>query len=119
MNFKITDKVLDKLGFSEYWDEDGDWGGRTLIFESGDRLRIIDFGEKDLDDDGHTSHGKYSPQHYSFNDFFAIPKLSNYTRELLVLSDLKQVVKDCYPKSYDEFIKKCTSLKMDWGLKEV
>ena len=49
------DKVLDKLGFSEYWDENGTWGGRTLTFKNGIRFRIIEQGEMDDDTEGYPS----------------------------------------------------------------
>ena len=45
----ITDKILDKLGFSEYWDEHCTWGGRTLTFSNGTRFRIIE--QEEMDDD--------------------------------------------------------------------
>jgi hypothetical protein len=41
VKLNITDTILDKLGFSEYQDEHGTWGGRTLTFSDGTRFRII------------------------------------------------------------------------------
>jgi hypothetical protein len=31
----LTDLILDKFGFSEYWNDNGDSGTRTLTFSDG------------------------------------------------------------------------------------
>lgn len=117
-NFKITAKVLDKIGFSEYWDESGDWGGRTLKFSNGTMLRIADFDEKDDDTDGYAAWGTYQPQRYCFLGWFAIPKNNdnNCAEDLMFLGDLHEVIQKYYPECEKEFIDKCTEAKMQWGL---
>lgn len=110
----ITDTILDKLGFSEYWDEHGDWGGRILDFKSGDRLQVIETEENDDDTYGYGD-GCYIAHHFSFAGFFAIPKLkdAHYHHDVYFLHDLYEIISELYPNALEEFIQKCRELKMD------
>lgn len=111
MKLNITDTVLDKLGFTDYWDEDGDWGGRILKFSDGNWLRIIEHGEIDDDSYGHTSGGRYIANHYSFAGFFALPPIQG-NHDLFFLHEMYQCIKMYYSDSLEEFENKCRDLKM-------
>lgn len=113
MQLNITDKVLDNLGFSEYWDENGDWGGRTLTFSNGTHLRIMDIDEKDDDSDGYSIDGVYIAHHFVFAPWFAIPKIEGPEINLFFLQDLYLTIERYYPNCTQEFIDKCTFLKMN------
>lgn len=110
----LTDRILDKLGFSEYWDEHCTWGGRTLTFKNGTRFRIVDQEEMDDDTEGYSSFGKYIAHHFYFRASFAIPSLSWQVgdRDLFFLHEMYECIKDNYPDCIDEFLEKCKELKM-------
>lgn len=108
----ITDKVLDRLGFSEYWDEHGDWGGRTLTFSNGTRFRIIDTEENEDDSYGYSKDGTYVAQHFYFADWFAIPKIDKGHFDLFFLHEMYECIEQCYPDCLEEFVSKCRQLKM-------
>ena len=81
----ITDGVLDKLGFSEYWDEHGTWGGRTLTFSNDTIFRIIEQEEMEDDSEGYSKDGVYVAQYFYFADWFAIPKIDKGHFDLFFL----------------------------------
>lgn len=108
----ITSGVLDALGFSEYWDENGTGGGRTLTFSNGDRFRIYEQDEMDDDSDGRMSEGCYVANHYWFAGWFAIPKSNSEHRELFFLHEMYECIKTEYPNSLNEFVEKCKAVKM-------
>jgi hypothetical protein len=108
----ITDKVLDKLGFSEYWDEHGTWGGRTLTFSNGVMFRIIEQEEMDDDTEGYSSNGRYVAAHFYFADWFAIPQIDKGHFDLFFLHEMYDCIEKCYPDCLQEFVLKCNSLKM-------
>ena len=62
----LTDKVLDVLGFSEYWDGSGDYGERSFGKEGVELYRIVEHDEMD---DPACGYGgappEYSPSHFS------------------------------------------------------
>jgi hypothetical protein len=65
----ITQRVLDRLGFGEYWDEHGTWGTRTLSLVSTDvELFILD-EQEEMDDDmeGHHVGGAHVAQTWQWN----------------------------------------------------
>lgn len=103
----ITDTVLDKLGFSPYWDEHGTWGGRTLTFKNGTKFRIIEQEEMDGDFDQ-----AYVANHFYFAGWFAIPKTSAGHYDLFFLHQMFECIKKEYPDCVDEFTSKCESLNM-------
>jgi hypothetical protein len=107
----ITKTVLDKLGFSEYWDEHGDWGGRTLTFSNGEMFRIIETEENDDDTYGYASGGNYISHHYSFAGWFAIPPIEGHS-DLFFLHEMHECITKYYPSCINEFTDKCIKLKM-------
>lgn len=114
----ITDQVLTKLGFSEYWDEHGTWGGRTLTFKDGTKLRIIEQEEMDDDTEGYALDGVYIAHHFYFAGWFAWPPIVGY-HDLYFLHDLYNCIKQYYPHCLEEFIEKCNSVKMGTYLNEI
>lgn len=106
----LTDTILDKLGFSEYWDEHGTWGGRTLTFKNGVNFRIIDYDETDDDTDGYGD-GAYVAQHFYFTGWFATPKIDGDS-DLFFLHEMYECVEKYYPTCLEEFVEKCNRLKM-------
>jgi len=106
MRLNITTRILDKLGFSEYWAGSGDFGDRRLHFKSSDEvITIMEIDEKDDDTDGYASHGRYVAKHY------LLSKSPEY-RDLFFIEQLYDVVKELYPNSLNEFIEKLKDLKM-------
>jgi hypothetical protein len=114
----ITDTVLDRLGFSEYWDEHGDWGGRTLTFSSGQQFRIIETEENEDDSYGYHKDGTYVAKHWWFADWFALPKISKGNFDLFFLHEMYECIKQCYPECLDEFTERCQKLKMGAYIKD-
>ena len=110
----ITTTVLDKLGFSEYWDENGDWGGRTLTFTNGARFRIIEQEEKDDEMDGYGyGKSKYIAHHFYFAEWFAIPKMEGLrSHDLFFLHDMYECLLANYPQCIDEFYRICDDNNM-------
>lgn len=107
----ITDKILDKLGFSEYWDEHGTWGGRTLTFSDGTKFRIIDQQEMDDSTEGY-GEGEYVAQYFYFSGWFAIPNIDSPYFDLFFIHEMYECIKTCYPQCLDEFVSKCKELNM-------
>jgi len=105
----ITDGVLDALGFSDYWDEDGDWGSRILDFENGTRFRIAEMCESD------DKEGLYVAQCFWFSDWYAIPTLllegQGHT-DLFFLHEMYECIAKLYPKCLPEFTCRCNKVKM-------
>lgn len=50
---RITDKLLDVLGFSEYWDNHGTSGCRTLTICKDKYLRIVEVDETEDQNEGY------------------------------------------------------------------
>ena len=106
----ITDGVLDALGFSDYWDEDGDWGSRILDFENGTRFRIAEMCETDENHEG-----KYIANHYWFAGWYASPKISIGNpddTDLFFLHEMYECIAKFYPKCLPEFTCRCNKVKM-------
>lgn len=114
----ITDAVLDRLGFSEYWDEHGTWGGRTLTFSDGTRFRIIEREEQDAD--YYQNANQYIAKHFYFAGWFAIPKInsSGSAFDLFFIHEMYECIKKFYPQCLDEFVSKCDTLGMEIYIKE-
>jgi hypothetical protein len=113
----ITDRILDKLGFSEYWDEHGTWGGRTLIFDNGTRFRIVEQSEMDDMYEGYAamSHNEpiYVSNHFYFAGWFANPRKMDTTHyDLFFLHQLYECIEKEYPDCLGEFTAKCKELNM-------
>lgn len=109
----ITSRVLDKLGFSKYWDEHGTLGGRTLTFSNGIKFRIIEQEEMDDDSEGYSSAGQYIANHFYFAGWFALPKIEEGVFYLFFLHEMYDCILQCYPSCLEEFVEKCKKLKMD------
>lgn len=112
----ITWEILDKLGFSDYWDEDCDWGGRTLEFSNGTKFRIAVYEEKDDEYDGYGLLGNceatYVAEHYDFSGFFAIPPTDAGHYDLFFLHEMYECIEKEYPDCLEEFTAKCKELNM-------
>jgi hypothetical protein len=102
----LTDKVLDKLGFSEYWAGSGDFGERTF----GEKInqwkyskwyRIVEVDEMDDPESGY-GYGKpeYCPQHYHS------PFKGKVFRDIYFLHDLYEDISDNSPETLEQFIEK-------------
>lgn len=98
----LTSKILDKLGFSEYWDEHGTWGTRTLFFSNGLSFQIIEQEEMDDDTEGHYPNGIYVANHYSY--------LEN---DLFFLHEMYACILEHLPDCIEEFTLKCRAVKME------
>ena len=107
----ITSTILDKLGFSEYWDEHGNWGGRTLTFSDGTKFRIIERKEEDPD---YCNNGnEYAARHWYFTGWFALPKNEQSHFDLFFIHEMYQCLWECYPNVLNEFSEKCKELGME------
>lgn len=108
----ITDLVLDKLGFSEYWDEHGTWGSRALTFSNGTHFRIIEQEEMDDDSEGYHKDGNYIAHHFYFAGWFAVPKIDDVHFDLFFLHEMYACIAKYYPDCLEEFVDKCNSVRM-------
>lgn len=118
----LTDKVLDAIGFTEYWSGSGDWGTRTLSFEGIEgRYELIDHDENYDVYDGYCIEREYGAQHfcgmnwrstlYFLHDLYE-EIVTNTNEEfvkafLLKLKDNK-VNMDSHIKSYLDYKEKCS-----------
>lgn len=112
LKLNLTSTILDKLGFSEYWDEHGTWGGRTLTFKNGVQFRIAEQEEMNDDSDGYGSNPTYVANHYYFTGWFALPKIDAPHHDLFFLHDLLEVIEANYTDCFEEFMVKCNKLNM-------
>ncbi len=104
----LTDRVLDRLGFSEYWDEHCTWGGRTITFGDKDVLiRVVDQEEMDDDTEGNWFDGSHISNHYSYSGWFDIGGNKDDYSDLYFLHQLYEVVKFKCPQYLDEFKERC------------
>ena len=112
----ITGSVLDKLGFSEYWDEHGTWGGRTLTFSNEKRFRIIEQEEMEDENEGYgamsNSKPTYTANYFYFVGWFAIPKTEARHYNLFFLHEMYECIEKEYPECLDEFVSKCETGNM-------
>jgi len=118
----ITDTILDKLGFSEYWDEHGTWGGRTLTFKNGEKFRIVEQEEMDDDTEGHAPDGIYIANHYYFAGWFSVLKIKVPNpdhHDLYFLHEMYECLELHYPNCLEEFIEKCNDLLMGSYIKSL
>jgi hypothetical protein len=101
----LTDLILDKFGFSEYWNDNGDSGTRTLTFSDGTILTIVEVLEHINDDNILLSN------HYCYLGYKAIPK-NSFEQDLYFLHDLFEIIELFYSNCMEEFIEKCKELKI-------
>lgn len=114
----ITSKVLDRLGFSEYWDGDGTSGARTLKFSNGWQFRILEIEENDDDSEGYSHDGKYVARHWVFVGWHAVPKLDTRAYNLFFLHEMYECIAQVYPQLLAEFVKICRAKKMGYYIDE-
>jgi len=113
----ITDKVLDKLGFSEYWDEHGTWGTRSLKFDDGTIFMITEQEEMDDVYEGYSGMVNAKPE-YVAQHFYYLDKEGKKTThgikeyELFFIHEMYDCIKACYPNHLQEFVSKCESVHM-------
>lgn len=115
---RITDKLLDVLGFSEYWDNNGQSGCRTLTLPSGKRIRIVDVDETD---DIMYGYGdpQYHSQYYYWGQTFAVNKVNLPPKDLVMLKDLYDLIKDIHgDEALHEFVQLLKDKNMYWCLED-
>lgn len=117
MKLNITDTVLDKLGFSEYWDEHGTWGTRTLTFSDNTKLTIIEYEEQDAD--YYENGNLYIAHHFVFNGSLKQKPEKDGYYDLFFLSDLYKCIAELFPDNLEEFVNKCKDLYMFEYIKEL
>jgi hypothetical protein len=103
----LTDTVLDKLGFSEYNDLNGDCGSRHLRFKNEEYITIWEHLEKDDDSDGYSKDGIYLSHHYF---------IMEQPGDMDFINELYELIKAKSPASVPEFEEKCKTLKMYYYL---
>lgn len=101
----LTDKVLDVLGFSEYWAGASEYGERTFgILKTQNQYeksyRIVEHDEMDDGEQGYGNSPKYSPNH------FTSPFKSKVHRSIYFLHDLYEDISDNAPELLEHFIEK-------------
>jgi len=111
IRLNITDDVLDKLGFTDYWDEDGTWGGRSLVFKSGS-FRIYEQRQMDDEEKGYGKNPKYLSQHWKFYGWFALP-VTEGEHDLFFLHEMFDCLKKFYPQFVEDFKEKCRIVHME------
>lgn len=104
----ITDDVLDKLGFSEYWDEHGTYGTRTLRFDDGTKFIILEQEEMDDSTEGYGD-GMYVAHHFRFEGH---RNGMEGVHELFFLHQMYECIEKYFPSYLDEFVEKCEKVKM-------
>lgn len=102
----LTDSILDKFGFSEYWDDNGDSGTRTLTFSDGTILTIVEVLEHINDNNI-----------YYYQIIIVIWDIKLYLKnsfeqDLYFLHDLFEIIELFYSNCMEEFIEKCKELKI-------
>jgi hypothetical protein len=102
---KITDKVLDVLGFSEYWAGASEYGERTFGIKKSEHqyekwYRIVDHDEMEDGNQGYISPARYYAQNFSS------PFNARVSRRIYFLHDLYEDISDNAPDLLDFFIEK-------------
>jgi hypothetical protein len=101
MRLAISDDVLDTIGFTEYWDSNGDSGDRRLVI--GDSVfEIIECGIIDDDMYGYGSGGKYATTRWYYK-----------SAELFFLHDMYKCIEADFPAEFlSAFEEICRKKKM-------
>jgi len=107
----LTEDILDKLGFSDYWAGSGEFGNRTFSKERDDGSNTSEFAYRmvvsDQLDDGSMGWGKleYKPEYFIVEDF---------QTTLYFLHDLYENI---FSKENEElnklFLSKCTEIGLE------
>lgn len=91
----LTDKALDALGFSEYWDSSGDFGTRSFW-----SYTLIEYLETEDPDCGYgIGQAWYSPHHYAEG-------FDHGGKRLYFLHELYESIKTWTPNELDKFVDK-------------
>jgi len=102
----ISDRALDWLGFTEYWDMNGDTGDRRLDLGGvGKKYLIWETTDKEDDADGYGQHPIQCITHYFFEE--------NFRGHLYFLHELYEDIKE--KRTEEElmkFIEKCKNANM-------
>lgn len=98
----LTDKMLDKLGFTEYHDGSGDSGDRRF-----GKYKLWSIDEKDDSADGY---GSWAPE-YSAKYFCSDHRAVQF-RSIYFLHDLYEDIKINNPEELDAFIEKTKRVNM-------
>lgn len=110
----LSDRILDRLEFSEYWDENCTWGGRTITLGTGDNecnIRIWDQEEMDDDCEGFYGGGSHVPHKFSYNGYFNRGDPA-HNSDLYFLHQLYDVIEFLHPQHIDEFVERCDKNNM-------
>ena len=100
---RIDDTVLDKLGFSEYWDNNGDSGERNFRFGD-DVFSITCYDQKDDETDGYASWGRYQSESYGVG---LRHRNTDFYRKIHFLHDLYEAILAITPNLVQPFMDKC------------
>lgn len=94
----LTSKVLDVLGFSEYWAGSGDFGERCFGVEKVELYRIVEIDEIDDPDAGYGSgEPQYCSKHYCSRTFI---------KRIYFLHELYEDIENLNPNLLSMFIEK-------------
>jgi hypothetical protein len=108
----LTDRILDKLGFTEYWAGSGDYGERCFGIKKNENqfehvpYRIVEIDEKDDDCDGYCETRNYVAQYYQS------PFRAKVHRSIYFLHDLYDDIQDNAPHVLEFFVQKCKENNM-------
>jgi hypothetical protein len=97
----ITDKVLDVLGFSEYWAGSGEFGERSFGIQGVKLYRIV---EQDEMDDPASGYGYGEPEYSSCH--FSQPFASKKMGSIYFLHELYESIAEITPDLLEMFIEK-------------
>ena len=113
MKLNITDDVLDRLGFSAYWDENGSDGTRSLLFSNNVRFTITEQCQMDDGNEGFGSDPIYVSNHFAYKTLYLHDDcLKHKEIELYFLHDILNVIKRYYKECKIEFINICKKANM-------
>lgn len=98
----LTDRSLDKIGFSEYWGDAGESGTRTLQLADKVFYRIHDMDELDDQCGGYCGEEEYYPGHFTTNNWHTI----------YFLHEMYEDVKERSPEYLEIFVEKCKKVNM-------
>lgn len=101
----LTDKILDKLGFTPYNDENGDSGTR-ILYVGDNILKVWDMDEIDDETQGYGSPAKYRAKHFMIPDYGPV----YFLHELLDVINKEDIML--------EFVRKCHLYNMGFYLDE-
>lgn len=114
----ITEDVIDKLGFTEYWDEHCVWGTRSLRFFDGSFFTITEYLEQDDINEGYRLEKFYEANHYGYWSEMDNMKDTNIYRNLFFIEDLYDVIEAFHPDKISEFLERCKKVNMEYYIQQ-